>query len=279
MATIATAAYMTPNVASPPLKPAKLYLNGFPKSGLHLADRMAVGMLAPLQPDWNWFGTNAWTTERHNLPAAALALGGIKPGTFIKGHMGYLKALEALFVGLGIGMVFVYRDLRDVVVSMAHHIHDQTHKDNLYFPYADDFTGLDLEATMIGVIEGRGELVGLIERWETYAPWLDCEWVLKIPFKEMRHKNQRAAGSLFDYLFDVAMDYSGMQGSFTNPRIRKAAIAGILTEMKQTQLSPTYRQGKTGSWKRAFTPAVTAAFKAHDPGWLVRLGYAKDGNW
>lgn len=258
------------------VEPPRLYLNGFPKAGLHLAERMAVAMYQPVKPEWNWFGTNAWTIKRHNLEQAALALGAIEPGMFLKGHMGYLKALEALFCGLKIGMVFIYRDLRDVVVSQTYHILSDK-KDKLFHTGREQYLKLgSKENIMIAVIEGIDGYPGIFERFESFAPWLDREWALKMPYEEMLLKPERAAKRFFEY--SVSLSANGNE-TYVDKRVRKAAIDGILLEMKQRQLSPTYRKGKRGQWKYEFTPRVTACFKEHDPGYLARLGYEKDGNW
>ena len=90
------------------MKPPKMYVCGFPKSGIHAAERIVLGMFEPMWPENNWYGTNAWDTERRNLGKAAINLAAIRRGSFIKGHTGYLKSLEALLVGLGIGLVFVW---------------------------------------------------------------------------------------------------------------------------------------------------------------------------
>lgn len=256
------------------MKPPKMYLCGFPKSGLHAADRMAMGLFEEVRPGNNWYGTNAWGTEKHSLKDAAHRLGGVKRGCYIKGHMGYLNSLEALLVGLGIGLVFIYRDLRDVVVSQAHHILNVEKDDALNHPghelYADN-----LEEVMIQVINGLGKFQGIIERWEDFAPWLDCDWILPMRFEDMIKTPERECGRFFDYAYELAKLDSNITGVLLDKTIRQTAIDGMLLEMKQTQLSPTFRKGKVGGWKRAFTAETIKAFKSVDNGWLHKLGYAK----
>ncbi|MBU2099597.1 MAG: hypothetical protein KKD00_12600, partial [Gammaproteobacteria bacterium] len=66
----------------------RLYLNGFPKSGLHLAELMVSAIFKPVRPDHNWYGTNAWTTELKNLDKSP-KLAAIEPGHYLKGHSGW----------------------------------------------------------------------------------------------------------------------------------------------------------------------------------------------
>jgi len=254
------------------MKAPKLYLCGFPKSGLHAAERMALGMFQPMEH--GWFGTNAWGTEKHNLEIAALHLGYLQHGSYIKGHTGYLKTLEALLVGLGIGVVFVYRDLRDVIVSQAHHIMTSEGSDDLNHPGADLYAD-NLVDVMAQIIEGLDKYVGIIERWETFAPWLDCDWILPMRFEDMIKTPERECGRFFDYVYEFAKSDSNVSGVLLDKNIRQQAISGMLLEMKQTQMSPTFRKGKVGAWKRAFTPELVKLFKENDNGWLHKLGYAK----
>ena len=271
LTTIAMAAYGTA-VPKADIQPPKLYLCGFPKAGLHLADRMAVAMLQPWNAENNWFGTNAWTIKRHRLDDAAFVLGSLKRGYYIKGHLGYLKSFEILFSVLGIAVVFIYRDLRDVVVSQAYHM--MSDREDLYLPGREKYQGMSKEDVMLIAIQGDEVVDPLFDRWETYAGWVDCEWVLTMPFEEMVLKRERAARTFFEYIHDWAMKDSGTTGAMTNTRVRQAIIRCIIAEMSHTEMSPTYRKGKTGGWKKEFTPAVERAFYDADRnGWMERLGY------
>jgi len=274
LATIAMAAYgsTAPKAA---VQPPKLYLCGFPKAGLHLADRMAVAMLAPWNAERNWYGTNAWTTERHNLGNAALVLGSVKRGEYLKGHLGYLRSLERLMRILGIAVVFVYRDLRDVVVSQAYHILSDS--DQLNFTDRERYHDMDKLDVMSAIITGDDNMPGIFERWETFAGWLDCDWVLKLSYEEMRKHPQRAANTFFDYVYEWSLRDSGITGSMTDKHIKRAVITCILTEMRNTEMSVTFRKGKPGGYKKEFTPELYKIFETADEnGWMERLGYANN---
>jgi hypothetical protein len=43
--------------------------------------------------------------------------------------------------------------------------------------------------------------------------------------------------------------------------------------------SPTFRSGKTGEWKRHFTPPHKKIFKEVAGDLLVKLGYEKNNDW
>ena len=104
------------------IQPPKLYVNGFPKSGLHLAIQMVSCLFEPVKPKSNWFGTNPWTIVRYDLDSVIDEFTAIKSQHYLKGHTGYMSEIDQLFEALRLAMLFVYRDLRDVVVSQTHHI-------------------------------------------------------------------------------------------------------------------------------------------------------------
>ena len=271
MATIAMAAYgsVTPKAA---IQPPKLFIVGFPKSGLHLADRMAIAMLQPWKAEHNWYGTNAWTVELHRLADAAPVLGSLKRGQYLKGHLAYLKSIEMLMRVLGIAVVFVYRDLRDVVVSQAYHM--MSTREDWAFEGSKKYQSMDKADVMLIAIQGDEIVDPLFKRWETFTGWLECDWVLSMSFEEMVLKRERAVNTFFDYVYRASLRDSGVTGNFTDDRLKRAIINNILVETRNTEMSPTYRTGKTGGWKREFTPEVTAAFEAADTnGWMDRLGY------
>lgn len=259
------------------MRAPKLYINGFPKSGLHLADRMALGMLAPLDDKKNWYGTNAWSMQRHNLEKAAVYFGALRPGQFIKGHSGYLKSLEALLVGMGVGIVCVYRDLRDVVVSQYYHVISDNI--DLMHPGAEYYKSLpDKESVMLAIINGTDEWPGIFERWADFAGWLESPYVLPVKFEHMVGRQRQTVGKFFDYVYSLYLSDNGTAGSLQNSNIKKATVAGMMVEMNHTESSTTYRKGKPGAWRYEFTAAVKDAFKAKDD-WLIKLGYAKNKDW
>lgn len=262
------------------LMPPKIYLNGFPKSGLHLADRMALGILQEHNKERNWLGTNAWTVERHHLDEVGMKIASLKHGQFIKGHMGHLMMIEAAFIAAYVGVVFIYRDLRDVLVSQKYHVLSKNGKLNhtgkgLYRNMKTD------EKVMLAIINGLPEYPGLFDRWETFAPWLESKWALSMPFEQMINNPYLASNRLFDYAFELSKYEAGQPDAFIDSRshTRNAAIESIRRNMG-VRHSTTLRTGKTGNWKEEFTPRVKEAFKKKDKNnWLVRLGYAKDDNW
>jgi len=258
----------------------RLYVNGFPKSGLHLAERMVYRMFKPVTDFNNWWGTNAWETEAHGMDGDyrwASKLASIRPGQYMKGHSGYKEKLHSALADLNVSMVFIYRDLRDVVVSQAHHIAKAGPSGSgadLWHPEPELYEG-DFEHVMKLVIEGVGPYQGIFDRWDTFAPWMEQDWVFPITFRELVRKPQRAASRFFDYAVGMAA-----QGDVELPKEIKTQVCDDLVHALTTRVSTTFRKGKTGTWKEDFTPEITELFKARDTNHvMVKLGFEKDDNW
>jgi len=251
---------------------ARLYLNGFPKAGLHFAEQWVSTVLEPeLSHTGNWFGTfngNGWTTSQGNLEHVDAMLASVRSGYYVKGHMGWAPGLADKIKGSGVGVAFVYRDLRDVVVSHAYHVLSDD-DEKLKHPGKALYKALPaFEDVLIACIDGIGPYPGIFKRWELYAGWLLEGWVLKLKYEDMINSPRAQAERLARYLYN---------GSQDNLLIDQVTLL-MVQRGRETSKSMTFRRGKTGDWRKEFTPRVKAAFKAADPGWLDKLGYAH-GDW
>jgi len=256
----------------------KLYLDGFPKAGLHLAVRYVLGLgLTAHDYEYNWVGTNPWTVQRANLHTWAPNINKLQEGEYTKGHTGWLQTIEMSLIMQKIGVLFIYRDLRDVVVSQTYHIMNPDNEKAIH-PGKAAYEGMTKEEVMLAVIEGNGEYDGIIPRWETYAPWLDSDWALPLRYEEMLANPYATANKIYDYALEVMQAASGA-ALVVPDKFRKAVVVTMMKLSKETHLSATFRKGGSGGWRNEFTPAVTEAFKAHENGWLARLGYEKDDRW
>ena len=257
-----------------PCRMPRLYLNGFPKSGLHMLEQAASTFVSSVATH-NWFGTSAWSTKVNNRDLAFRAIKAIPAGHFAKGHMAYDKEFEQYLWTLGVGVAFIYRDLRDVLVSQFHHIKKADGVD-LKHPGADLFRALPSdEDIMIACIEGLDIWSGLFDRWAMYAGWLDCDWIHKIQFEKMRKREKPECARLFRY----ALKCVNYEESDFVPEGFNTVVLEMVQRMRNRKISTTFRKGKLGEWRKEFTPRVVECFKANDPGWLVELGYEEDDTW
>ena len=273
-------------VENHPFRP-KFYLNGFPKAGLHWVGLMVMPLATQLPAydvvfDTSWTGTfkfNSWTTEWWELERWAYRSSLLQPGFFMHTHTGYTPEIEQFLRLLGVAHVFIYRDLRDVVVSQAHHIMSDD-DERFVHPGKPFYRKLgSFEAVIKACIEGIGPFPGIFERWELYAPWLDVDWVFKIAFDDLQNEPLETARRLIMYSASRVADI--FDAELTLPydsRTKLAAMMVLCGTLKHK--SSTFRKGTSGGWREHFTPAIVDLFKQCDTnGWLKRLGYVRDDSW
>jgi len=265
----------------------KVYLCGFPKSGLHLAELMGRSVGGPLyktdedgQKVWNWLGSfdeNAWSTNWLDFDNIAKKIAEQPQGTLRKGHTGYHPKIEQAFFENGFAFSFIYRDLRDVAVSQAFHV--VSDRDGWKHPAKDHFKSLDtFEDVLLGVICGIDGFPGLLERWELYAPWLDVDWVFATNFEYMRLYPREAVDAFVRYVYHRTAVHHGFSVVLNEADV-EARVDEAVGWMQGGIQTATFRKGAIGEWKEYFTPKVKQEFKARCGDWLHDLGYERNRDW
>jgi hypothetical protein len=236
-----------------------------------MLEQAMLPIVSPIHHN-NWFGTTAWETVVKNKHLFFNIMQTIQPGTMVKGHSAYLREFEQTMFSFGISTIFIYRDLRDVVVSTANHFMKATPDGDLKHPRSEVYKKLDtFEDVMIAVIEGIDEEPGLFERWHCYTGWLNCKWVFKVRFEDLRYKSLQTCHRILEYcLGAVALEY-GLQSMPTEKRMARDMVKA----MENRKASKTFQKGKRNAWRKAFTPKVKDCFKAHDEGSYAHLTQIK----
>lgn len=270
---------MTEQTAAQVDRLPRIFLNGFPKSGLHLAQLMAVSITTEpaLTPAWaGCFTHNSWSTNWAPTVGVMAGLRCLRDDTWLKGHMGYLPIYEQYLYWHGAAVVFIYRDPRDVLVSQSYHV---IHPDDKKFFHQgkDIYRAMNHEQRLMACLCGVEQYAGLFDRWELYAPWLGVPWVFKAPFESMVQRREETARAFVRYVWDRTT--WGLEQAH-QPREMEDAMVGIIC--KNMELKPegsTFRKGQIGNWREEFTPMVKEEFKRRAGDWLIRLGYEKDNDW
>lgn len=269
---------------------AKFYLNGFPKSGLHLLDMMLRPLALPMPKDHRWltpwagmYHGNSWTRDMHPLEKMTYKMGRCQPGYFVKGHIGYVKAVERFMYYLGFIHIFIYRDLRDVAVSQAFHYKD-ANSEVFSHPEKELFAEMDIDDVLYAVIDGiegkKAYYPSLLERWNDYQPWLDCDWVQSVRYEDLRHEPEEWAQNIVMYTINRMAQVLSLPGAEVDQEVLKNVGAIMAEHSQRTEISPTFREGSTGKWVEHFTPGHKKAFKMNwGSEYLIKLGYEKDNNW
>ena len=257
----------------------RIYLNGFPKSGLHLAVLMARTITTDpsITPPWTGsFARNAWSTQWLPLEPIMAELRLIKDDTWLKGHMGWMPTAEQYLYWHGVSVAFIYRDLRDVLVSQSYHVIDEDDQ-KFFHPDKDIYRAMGHEERLMACLCGVGPYAGLFDRWELYAPWLQVPWVFPLRYEDMMERREETARAFLRYVWDrTAWGYAEP----TVPEMLEGQyVEAMVKNMERKEYSTTFRKGGSGGWREEFTPRVKDEFKARGGDWLVRLGYEEDDSW
>lgn len=257
----------------------KIYINSFPKSGTHFANLICAHLAQRQEPKY-WMGNfkgNSWTTRSVADDQILPIIEGQEPRTWYQGHLGYKSEYDEAFQEKNVCMVFIYRDLRDVAISQAYHIELADGVTKMH-PGKDLFMKLGSHRERIrAVIEGLQEYAGLFERWELYAPWLGCEWILPIRYEDLHDRTKETARQVIEYVIRRTLKkntYLLSADSFM------AAVEKSVDLLNDKSLSGSYRKGSVGEWEKEFDKELKEVFKRADQNrWLERLGYEKSNSW
>lgn len=265
---------------------AKWIGNGFPKSGTHLLVQL-LNPIAQFQDgtgagifDKPWVGTfadNSWTNRWSPIEHACFKAGRIENGRMVKAHLGYTPELERFLYLLGVIHIFIYRDLRDVAVSQAHHIIDAEEK-TLAHPAPDYYPREDFDEVLAQVIAGNARFPGVLERWRYYAGWLRVPWVFSVRYENLYNEPKVWAERIFRHAMKQHADRWARRIDF-DPHGLDVVTSVMAKASQQRDKSPTFRRGGS-HWRDVFTKRHVELFKeADEDNWLVKLEYERGGDW
>jgi hypothetical protein len=245
----------------------------FPKSGTHLLDQILLGFskVAPFTTRLHsFYAEYEGESGRSHSPAQALAwLDSLRPRDVASAHLFARPEAIARVTGPAFVPYFIFRDPRDVVVSHVFYVTDMEarHVHHAYYASLPDFD-TRLRISILGRPGLDIEFPNVAERFAPYMAWLDCGEVMKIHFEDLVRDRVQALEAILDrFLARVPLS------------TYRAEACQALDASINPRRSPTYRSGKTGDWKRYFTPEHTRLFKSVAGDLLIRLGYETGDDW
>ena len=263
-------------------KQPRVLCNSFQKSGTHLL--LNIVRALPNQHYykgrvyWHYMGRS--TVELEDTPQKAQVLKKLdqcRRGEIFRGHLGYDQALEHKLNQRGFKHLLIYRDPRDVVVSLLHwwkKYHEQVD----IWPYRY-FHALSTDKERLSfLIEGwpaspkllgfpkQVEFPHIGKRFDEYLPWLNNNTnVLPVRYEDLvsQQNMEPTLQRILTYLYP---DLSASQHA--------ACIAKMQKGMAPAQ-SSTFRKGTIGEWQHYLNE------QQHEMVWqlaghvMQRLGYAQ----
>lgn len=278
---------------------AKFIPNSVPKSGTNMLQTMlnaipGLTMRPEMIPSANWQAGHSYETLcpvpgdpwipvdvdcPHFMRQSELEAiyGVMRPGEYLRAsHIMYSDAMRRLMERYGLAMVLMIRDPRDVVVSQVHYTMKAV--GNPLHAYYTQTLG-SFEDRVVASITGSSHLliggdtqhVSIAQRFAAVAPWREQPCTLEVRFEDL--VGERGGGS------------AGRQRRVVESVLRHVGLAAeeaVVNEVSRATFSedsPTFRAGRTGAWREAFTPKLKTIFKEIAGQTLIDYGYARDFDW
>lgn len=246
----------------------------FPKSGTHLLDQILLGFsrVAPFSRRLHsFYAEYEGESGRKRTPEQALGwLDSLRPRDIASAHLFARPEVLVRIASPAFVPYFIFRDPRDVAVSHVFYVTDMEpdHVHHAYYHTLPDFEAR-LKVSILGRPEAEVEFPDIAGRFAPYLGWLDEPSVLKIHFEDLINDRPAALNGIIDH-FLRRVD---------TVRATRELILESLELSINPKKSPTFRSGRTGEWKKYFTPEHKRIFKDVAGDLLVRLGYERDNGW
>lgn len=188
-------------------------------------------------------------------------------------HSPYVEKYAQTLSLLKYQVFFIYRDPRDVIVSLALYIRD---KDKEFWPGAqqisldDTITRLIVGGESMHVTSHHISKKGVLKMYEAYLPWMNLPFILNIRYEDLVGPQ---GGGDWDTQINTILiiaEHIGKNISYYEASLYGASIFGG---------THSFNKGQIGSWKDYFTKEHIALFKEHAGQLLIDLGYEHDFNW
>jgi len=212
--------------------------------------------------------------ERHD-PDERLAyiksnIGKIQFGCIYTGHIPFSDEIAFWLSEKNIKHIFLYRDPRDVVVSVYHYIMKEKTPRHAYYNMYAGFGSDDvrLMKAIIGFREGEKEyrnspqsIPSIKLVYDAYQSWLNRPDVLTVKYEDL-------VGPSRIKMIESIIKFIGVNYSVE-------LLNKIKNEGYDPNKSHTYRKGESGSWKNEFNLEHITAFKRNFSDQKLALwGYA-----
>jgi hypothetical protein len=247
----------------------KFFLNSVPKSGTNLLTQLLLGM-----PKVSHSFSEHQFFNPYDYEGNLKKIQKIKHNEFAVGHMYYSKRWAKMLTDESMKSIFIYRDLRDIVVSYTYFIVEkpQYHRHQLYHYFTNTLkTNKDRYLALIHGIDTGDMKYPTISQWFTpFLGWLGDPNTLCITYESLVGSEEERAKTLTRV---VTFLWEGATPPISIPR-----MVNQMSERGKIKRG-TFRQGKIGSWNNEFDHEVKEAFKSIAGDLLMKTGYENNKRW
>lgn len=242
----------------------KIFCNSIPKSGTHLLERCLC-----LHPQlYRRFVPTLVKRNVMHYGGLPTLLTQIKGGQILVAHLAFSSDWPSALNQNQVRSIFMIRDLRDVAISLAHHISQRS--DHRMFPIA---SALPTFADKLRLaIEGSTEhgMPSMKEVADNMAGWLTSSG-MTVRFEDLI--GPQGGGDETRQLATLRQLFA-----YLDLPISDAALISLRNRVFSNQ-SPTFRKGATRQWTAHFDPDMKQLFKSVAGESLILYQYEKDYDW
>lgn len=244
-------------------------LNSVPKSGTHLMKQILQGMPNIKRDVTKEF----YEGLRHQDQLNFTKLSQIQPNSFAAGHIYYSREWADMLRDLKLKHIFIYRDLRDIVISYTNYIIGKFQNHPLKDYMTHDLTSQkERYLTLIrGIKDDRFQYPNIQEWYMLFHGWIADSNTLTVTFEDLMRSPKSRQQTLMRIAQYVWSDD-------TPPISMKKMIQRMESNINPEQ-SLTFHSGKIGNWKIEFDPEVKAVFKEIAGDVLIKTKYEKSFDW
>jgi hypothetical protein len=239
----------------------KVLINSVPKSGTNLLLQIILGI------------PNVKRVDKSTLFH-------LQNGQVVTAHLAFDEKIKEDLLQNSIKQVFIYRDPRDVTVSLRHFINEKFPEHPLHKVFKNRLVTKDqqLDALICGVDligeekENTWNLErypGVCEEFKQIYLWMNEPSIYRIKYEDLTRNPEQK-----DKVLEGMIDFL-----FTDSNIEKNSLLESMKQNINPTASWTYRQGNVGNWKEEFNDEHKSNFKQVSEQLLIKTGYEKDDNW
>ncbi|UOF90199.1 sulfotransferase domain-containing protein [Fodinisporobacter ferrooxydans] len=247
------------------------FMSTVPKSGTNYLKQILLGMPnvthSPLEHEY--YVDYFYLPEFKNL---FYRLGHIPSNAFGAGHVYYSPEFSRMLKRLNMKHIFLYRDLRDVVVSFTYFVIDKYPYHPMYEYLVQLPTQKDRYIAMIkGVDTESFQYPGIADWIRPFYRWINDPDTFSISFEDIglsEESRRQVIHKIAEYLWRD---------------LKPPLSIDEMVERMEANIDPkrsfTFRSGKIGDWKNEFDEDIKQVFKKTAGHILIETGYEKDNDW
>ncbi|HLO13708.1 MAG TPA: sulfotransferase domain-containing protein, partial [Anaerolineales bacterium] len=245
--------------------------NSIPKSGTNLLKNILVVLPnARVVGDLSLAAEKDQNDERLDLVKSRIS--DLRPGCIYGGHIPYSTAIADWLCKHEVKQLFLYRDPRDVTVSLHHYVMEKRKRHAYYELYASLGSNSDrLFGTICGVGEGQtvykvsqSSIPNVKVMFDAFEKWLKDENTFPLRYEDLMNPIDNGAEVVTKLL------------EFLNVPYNQELVETILSRGKDPSKSRTFRRGGSGAWREEYSEKHVEVFRRVAGDLLERWGYAWD---